>query len=165
MEHFLRDAHTRNKRKAQVDAKKKGGKKKGRGKTKEIVDPTRPKGPKGPYMCFVAVRRPEIKKQKPDLSFPDIARQLGAEWRSMSDPTRNKYDAMAVADKERYEREMAAHVPLNEEQMNELRQEQKKRKAAGGLLLMYECSPQLRRFLGGVKEINRKDLTLSLIHI
>ena len=94
MEHFLRDAHTRNKRKAQVDAKKKGGKKKGRGKTKEIVDPTRPKGPKGPYMCFVAVRRPEIKKQKPDLSFPDIARQLGAEWRSMSDPTRNKYDAL-----------------------------------------------------------------------
>ncbi len=162
MEHFLRDAHTRNKRKAQVDAKKKGGKKKVRGKTKEIVDPTRPKGPKGPYMCFVAVRRPEIKKQKPDLSFPDIARQLGAEWRSMSDPTRNKYDAMAVADKERYEREMAAHVPLNEEQMNELRQEQKKRKAAGGLLLMYECSPQLRRFLGGVKEINRKDLTTKI---
>ena len=56
----------------------------------------------------------------------------------MSDTTRNKYDAMAVADKERYEREMAAHVPLTEEQMNDLRQEQKS-ESRRGLLLMYEC--------------------------
>lgn len=161
MEQFLRDSHTRNKLKEE-DAKKKEKKKKGRGKTREIVDPTRPKGPKGPYMCFVSTRRPELRKEKPKLSFPDVARQLGAEWRSMSDENREKYDAMAAADKERYEREMEVHVPLTEEQMNALRQEQKKRKAAGGLLLMYECSPQLRTFLGGVKEINRKDLTTKI---
>ena len=59
----------------------------------------------------------------------------------MSDPTRNKYDAMAVADKERYEREMAAHVPLTEEQMNDLRQEQKKRKPPA---VSFSCMNALR---------------------
>jgi upstream activation factor subunit UAF30 len=160
VEQFLRDAHTRNKRKPE-GAKKKDKKKK-RGKTKEIVDPTKPKGPKGPYLCFVSIRRPHLRKEKPKLSFQDIARELGAEWRSMSEGNRVKYEAMAAADKERYEREMEAHVPLTEEQMNALRQEQKKRKAAGGLLVMYVCSPQLRTFLGGVKEINRKDLTTKI---
>jgi chromatin remodeling complex protein RSC6 len=160
VEQFLRDAHTRNKRKPE-GAKKKDKKKK-RGKTKEIVDPTKPKGPKGPYLCFVSIRRPDLRKEKPKLSFQDIARELGAEWRSMSEENRVKYEAMAAADKERYEREMEAHVPLTEEQMNALRQEQKKRKAAGGLLVMYVCSPQLRTFLGGVKEINRKDLTTKI---
>jgi upstream activation factor subunit UAF30 len=46
--------------------------------------------------------------------------------------------------------------------MQELREAQNRRKAAGGLQVMYHCSPELTAFLGGVKTINRKDLTTRI---
>lgn len=133
-----------------------------RGKTKEVTDPTRPKGPKGPYMMFCAERRPKIKEEKPNLSFQDIARQLGTEWRTMSDSVRAQYEHMAENDKTRYAKELAMWTPLSSAEMEKLREEQRKRKAAGGLQVMYKCSPELSKFLGGVKEINRQALTTYL---
>ena len=57
---------------------------------------------------------------------------------------------------------MLSYVPLSEEKMQELREQQSRRKAAGGLQVMYHCSPELTQFLGGVKTINRKDLTTKI---
>jgi len=133
-----------------------------RGKTKDVVDPTKPKGPKGPFMCFVGVRRSQIKQEKPNATFSEISTQLGLEWKTMSERERATYEAMAEAEKARYHREMQNYVPLSEEKMEELREQQRIRKAAGGLQVMYKCSPQLENFLGGVKEINREKLTRTI---
>lgn len=146
-----------NKKKKTEKKKKKAG----RGKTKEVVDPTKPKGPKGAYLCFVGVRRPEIKRASPNISFPDIARQLGHEWKNMSEKERARYEQMAEQDKQRYANEMARYVPLSEEKMEELRAAQRERKAAGGLQIMHKCSDELAAFMG-VKEINRRDLTTKI---
>jgi len=140
----------------QVEKKKKTG----RGATKAVQDPTRPKGPKGPYLCFVGERRPQIKAENPKLSFPDIARQLGIEWKSMSAADRLKYENLSDKDKQRYLQEFSTWKPLEETEMEKLREEQRKRKAAGGLQIMYKCSPELREFLGDNSEqINRATLT------
>jgi chromatin remodeling complex protein RSC6 len=166
VEHFLKGAVT--KKRAALDEegskgkKAKAQKKTGRGKTKELVDPTRPKGPKGAYMCFVSARRSQIKDANPDMTFPDIARELGVEWKTMSEASRHRYEQMAELDKDRYTREMLSYVPLSDEKMQELREQQSRRKAAGGLQVMYHCSPELTAFLGGVKTINRKELTTRI---
>ena len=131
-------------------------------RTKELVDPTRPKGPKGAYMCFVSARRSQIKDANPDMTFPDIARELGVEWKTMSEASRHRYEQMAELDKDRYTREMLSYVPLSDEKMQELREQQSRRKAAGGLQVMYHCSPELTAFLGGAKTINRKELTTRI---
>ena len=135
-------------------------KKSGRGKTKEVQDPTKPKGPKGPYMCFVGVRRQQLKQEKPTLSFPDISRQLGVEWRIMNAETKDKYVKMSEKDKTRYTNELEKYVPLNDHEMEKLREKQRERKAAGGLQVMYKCSPELAAFFNdGTVQINRKELT------
>ena len=54
--------------------KGKKGKKPGRGRGKDVVDPNKPKGPKGAYMCFVQVARPKINADNPGLKFADIAK-------------------------------------------------------------------------------------------
>ena len=146
-------------RKRTVEKKKKNG----RGKTKEVQDPTKPKGPKGPYMCFVGVRRPQITAENPTLPFPDISRQLGREWKSMSEETRQTYNKMSEDDKARHLNEMENYVPLDEYEMEKLREKQRERKAAGGLQVMYKCSPELQTFFGdGTVQINRQTLTTRI---
>ena len=65
----------------------------------------RPKRPLNPYFCFCAVRRPELKQELPELSFVEVGRQLGLEWRRLTDEEKRPYIHMAVEDKARYQRE------------------------------------------------------------
>ena len=39
----------------------------------------------------------------------DIAKELGARWKTMTDKDKTKYEEMAKKDKERYEKEKAAY--------------------------------------------------------
>lgn len=113
-------------------------------------------------MCFVSVRRSQITQEKPNATFSEISTQLGLEWKTMAESARATYEAMAEAEKARYQREMQNYVPLSAEKMEELREQQRIRKAAGGLQVVYKCSPELENFLGGVKEINREKLTKTI---
>lgn len=86
-----------------------------------MVDPNKPKGPKGAYMCFVQVARPKINAAHPDLKFAEIAKMLGEQWKTMDAPTRASYEKMAEADKARYQADIAAYVPMDAAGLEELR--------------------------------------------
>lgn len=141
---------------------KDGKKKRGRGKGKDVVDPNKPKGPKGAYMCFVQIARPKINASNPGMKFADIAKTLGEQWKGMDATTRGGYEKMAEADKERYQREIAAYVPMSEAGLEQLRKEKAAKKSAGGLQKPYKCSSALTKFLGGDKTISRANLTSKM---
>jgi chromatin remodeling complex protein RSC6 len=141
--------------------KGKDGKKKGRGKGKDVVDPNKPKGPKGAYMCFVQIARPKINAAHPDMKFADIAKMLGEQWKSMDPETRTGYEKMAEQDKERYQREISAYVPMDAAGLETLRKEKAAKKSAGGLQKPYRCSPLLARFVGE-PTVSRATLTSKM---
>ena len=45
------------------------------------------------YMLFAQQRRPTLKEEKPDLTFGETGKALGAEWRAMSEAQKGKYKA------------------------------------------------------------------------
>ncbi|KAK7232888.1 DNA repair protein [Aureococcus anophagefferens] len=53
--------------------------------------------------------RAEVKELHPDFSLGDVGRELGARWKALSDDDKKPYAALATADAERYDREMAAY--------------------------------------------------------
>jgi len=143
------------------DVKGKKGKKPGRGRGKDVVDPNKPKGPKGAYMCFVQVARPKINADNPGLKFADIAKLLGEQWKTMDPETRAHYEKLADADKERYAREIQEYVPMDADGLEELRKEKAAKKSAGGLQKPYKCSPELAAFIGE-EQISRATLTSKM---
>jgi len=65
-----------------------------------------PKRPKNAYMFFAADMRPKYAKK--GVSVTEVAKALGAEWKTLKAPARKKYEAEAAKDKERYQEELAA---------------------------------------------------------
>jgi len=51
----------------------------------------KPKKKLSGYMAYAKERRPELLKEQPGLSFGEVGKALGAEWRGMSDDEKNKY--------------------------------------------------------------------------
>jgi hypothetical protein len=62
-----------------------------RGTKKAKANPTSPKHSPTPYIAFCSEMRPVIKKQHPDMSFGEVAKELGARWKSMDDKTKAAY--------------------------------------------------------------------------
>eukprot|EP01123_Difflugia_compressa_P010408 TRINITY_DN379_c0_g1_i8.p1 TRINITY_DN379_c0_g1~~TRINITY_DN379_c0_g1_i8.p1 ORF type:complete len:221 (-),score=64.06 TRINITY_DN379_c0_g1_i8:257-919(-) len=76
-------------------------------KQKKEKDPDQPKPKTNAYMYFQKDQREIIKKENPGLkSVPEIAKKIGAIWRSMSEDEKKPYVDQAEKDKERYDREM-----------------------------------------------------------
>ena len=64
------------------------------------------KGPKkvcSAYMCFVRSQRPAICANNPGMSFQEIGKQMGLEWKSLSNEDKKKYIDMHLEDKIRYQ--------------------------------------------------------------
>ena len=61
------------------------------------------------YFLFSIAERPNVKSDNPDASFGDIARMISARFKALPERERKVWDEKAAADKERYEREMAAY--------------------------------------------------------
>lgn len=64
------------------------------------------KGPKRPlsaYMFFVKDKRPEVAKKHSDEPVTEIAKRLGEMWHKLKD--KSEYEAQALKDKKRYEKE------------------------------------------------------------
>jgi len=49
------------------------------------------KKPLSGYMKFAKDRRPALIKEQPSLSFGEVGKALGAEWKKMSDAQKAKY--------------------------------------------------------------------------
>ena len=49
-----------------------------------------------------AVRRPDIRKENPDITFGDCGKQIGKEWRAMPDDVKAPYIAKEQANRAQY---------------------------------------------------------------
>jgi structure-specific recognition protein 1 len=72
-------------------------------------DPNAPKRGQSAYMLWLNANRKSI--TKPGMGVTDVAKAAGAEWGKLKDKT--KWEAMAAADKKRYEAEMAKYKKKN----------------------------------------------------
>jgi hypothetical protein len=79
-----------------------GGKK---GK-KQKKDPNAPKRNMSAYFLYSIAARPTVKSDNPEASFGDIARLISQKFKALTPKERKVWDEKAVADKERYTREM-----------------------------------------------------------
>jgi high mobility group protein B2 len=74
-------------------------------------DPNRPKRNMSAFFLYSNANRARVKIENPDIKFGQVAQILSEEFKQISAEERAKWDAEAVKDKERYQREMAVYVP------------------------------------------------------
>ena len=55
--------------------------------------------------------RPKLALEQPGKSMGELSKMLGPEWQQTSPESREKYEELAKADRERYETEVAASTP------------------------------------------------------
>jgi len=79
----------------------------GKRKRKGKKDPNAPKRALSAFFFFCADERKEVKKQYPEYSIGEIAKELGRRWEVC--PDKSKYEAQAAKDKKRYEQAMIAY--------------------------------------------------------
>lgn len=76
-------------------------------KKKRKKDPNAPKRNQSAFFLYSNDARPRVRQENPDASFGSIAKIISVEFKALSAAERARYDEMAAADKERYQREMA----------------------------------------------------------
>lgn len=67
------------------------------------------------FINNLSQQRALMKAADPKISFGEISRVTGQQWKSLSAEERARYEAMAEADKRRYDEEMRTYVPPAEE--------------------------------------------------
>lgn len=84
---------------------------------KQSKDPNAPKHQKSAYIFFCEENREKAKKELgPDAKTTEITSHLGAMWKAMKTDSKrvkelNKYNNLALADKERYQKEFNEYTP------------------------------------------------------
>jgi hypothetical protein len=73
----------------------------------------RSKKPLTPYMLFVQKARPQLVKERPELKFSEMGKELGAMWRDLPDEEKAKYKAEADEDRARYKAENPTPTKLS----------------------------------------------------
>lgn len=76
---------------------------------KKTKDPNAPKRNLSAFFFFCGEFRASVKEENPSYGIGDVAKELGKRWEKC--PNREKYDALAKADRARYEKDMAAYKP------------------------------------------------------
>lgn len=76
-------------------------------KRKRKKDPNAPKRSLSAFFFFNKEEREKVKKDFPNYTVGDIAKELGKRWEKCQNKA--KFEALAKADKARYEKEMAAY--------------------------------------------------------
>jgi len=89
-------------------APKAAGVKKTAGKKKSTKIPGIKK-PSGAYIHFCNDKRAAIKIAHPSWGIGEIGKELGAQWKKVTDAEKVKYNAAAEKDKARYQKELAAY--------------------------------------------------------
>jgi len=75
-------------------------------KKRKKKDPNAPKRNMSAYFLYSQEMRSVIKEEHPDASFGETAKLISARFKELSAAERKKYDDLALADKERYQRAM-----------------------------------------------------------
>ena len=72
-------------------------------------DPNAPKRNQSAFFLYSNATRADIKAAQPDLAFGEIAKVISVNFKALPAEERAYWDEKAAADKERYQREMAAY--------------------------------------------------------
>ena len=92
--------------KAEYNMSPKGGYKQTRAKK----DPNAPKRPLCGFMCFSNDERVKVREVMPNAGVGDLGKELGKRWGEASAEVRQKYNEIAVQDKERFVREKSEYA-------------------------------------------------------
>lgn len=86
---------------------------------KKVKDPNMPKRAQSAYFHFTNDKRPKImedlKKKDGKIDVTFVSKELGEQWRNMSEKKKKPYEEKAKKDKERYDKEMAEYNSKNTE--------------------------------------------------
>lgn len=74
-----------------------------------------PKKPSSAYIFFSKEERINIKNKNPEMSFGDIAKLIGKNWKHISEKDKKKYIKMADDDKIRYNKQMEEYNKKNKD--------------------------------------------------
>jgi hypothetical protein len=77
-------------------------------------DKNAPKKPKTGYMFFCSEQRAQVKEDNPDMTNPDITRELARQWKALADEEKEQYQNQAKGDKQRFLEEMENYTPSEE---------------------------------------------------
>jgi len=80
-----------------------------RKKKKKKKDPNAPKRNQTAFFIYSNMHRATVKETNPEAGFGDIAKIISKLFKALSEKEREKYDKLAVEDKARYQRQMAAY--------------------------------------------------------
>lgn len=72
-------------------------------------DPRAPKRALSAFFWFCSDERPKVRAVTPNASVGKVARELGMLWASAEQDVKDKYEKMAIKDKQRYEEQMEAY--------------------------------------------------------
>jgi len=90
---------------------KKDENKKKRKAPKKNKDKNRPKRSMSSFMFFANNKRPDVKKEFPDMKITDMGKKLGIMWKELDADGKKKYEEMAQQDQKRYAEQMKTYVP------------------------------------------------------
>ena len=70
-------------------------------KTKDI---NAPKKPKSSYLVFCNIERDILRKERPDIDFKEMSRELGKKWKLLSDIEKKHFNEIYEKDKESFKK-------------------------------------------------------------
>jgi len=76
---------------------------------KKKKDPNAPKQPLSAYFIFSTEERLKVKETNPSYSICDIAKELGRRWAEMDPSLKQRYQARAEEERQKYDVDMAAY--------------------------------------------------------
>jgi hypothetical protein len=82
-------------------------------KEKKAQRELEPKRPKSAYIYFTMATRESVSTEMPGASQANIMEALGRSWREASSETKQRFETLALADKDRYKVEMDAFKATN----------------------------------------------------
>ena len=76
-------------------------------KPKKKKDPNAPKQPLSAYFIFSTEERLKVKEENPHYSISEVAKELGRRWAEMDPQVKQRYQARAEEERQKYDNEMA----------------------------------------------------------
>ena len=70
-----------------------------------------PKGKGTSYMFYTNAVRASLKSSNPDLTFGELAKKMGEDWKALTVSEKEPYEEKARVDKERFDKEMSRYTP------------------------------------------------------
>jgi len=121
-------------------------------------DPSAPKRNMSAYLFFSNIRRHDVKKERPELSFSEIAKVLSKMWKEMEPEDKKPFDDMARNDKIRYFKEKKEFDDMKAKQEAQVAQQRES-------IMLPLSHPQVPHMQSGIPLIINGLSTSSMIPI